>query len=97
MVEGEDNPFNCNGGSICRCMRGDKTGGTGKTAAVGLWTCCVPGLETMGPLPDSGPEVALSPEFDSPVLPAIRPCVCWGGCCWEVCCGVTLANKDEYI
>ena len=95
MLEGEDNPFNCNGGSICRCMRGD--GGEGKTAAVGLWTCCVPGLEVIVPLPDSGPEVDLSPEFVSPALPAINPCVCWGGCCWEVGCGLTLATKDEYI
>ena len=93
MFEGEDNPFNRNGGSIC----GDETGGPGNTAAVGLWTCCVPGLEVVGPLPDSGAEVALSPGFDSPALPAISPCVCWGGCCWEVGCGVTLANKDEYI
>ena len=90
MLEGEDNPFNCNGGSICRCMRGD--GGAGKTAAVGLWTCGVPGLEVIGPLPDSVLEVDLSSEFDSPTLPAISPCVCW-----EVGCGVTLANKDEYI
>ena len=63
---------------------------------VGLETCCVPELEIVGPLPDSGPEVTLSPGFDSPALPAISPCG-WGGCCWEVGCGVTLANKDEYI
>lgn len=74
-------------------MRGDETGGPGKTAVVGLWTCCVPELEIVGPLLGSGFEVALSPGFDSPALPAISPC----GCCWEVCCGVTLANKDEYI
>jgi hypothetical protein len=91
MLEGEGNPFICNGGSICRCMRGDETGGPGNTAAVGLWTC-VPGL--VGPLPDSGPEVTLSAGFDSPALPAISPCVCWG---WEVGCGVTLANKGEHI
>ena len=97
MLEGEDNPFKCNGESICRCKRGEEPGGAGKTAAVGLWTCCVPGLEVIGPLPDSGPEVALSLEFDSPTLLAISPCDCWGGCCWEVGCGVTFVNKDEYI
>ena len=76
MLEGEDNPFSCNGGSIFRCMRGDGTGCTGNTADVGLWACCMPGLEVVGPLPDSGPEVALSPGVDSPALPAISPCVC---------------------
>ena len=81
MLDGEDNPFNCSGGSICRCMGGDETDGAGTTAAVGLWTFCVPGLEVVvGPLPDPGPEVALSPEFDIPA-PAIGPCVCWGSCC----------------
>lgn len=92
MLEGEDNPFNCNGGSICRCMRGDGTGCPGNTAAVGLWTCCVPELEAVGPLPDSKLE-GLSPGFENPALPAISPCVC----CWEIDCGVTLENKDEYI
>ena len=92
MLDGEDKPFNCNGGSICRCMGGDETGGPGIT---GLWTFCVPGLEVIvGPLPDPGPEVTLSPGFDGPALPAVSPCVC---CCWEAGCGLTLANRDEYI
>jgi hypothetical protein len=76
MLDGEDRPFNCDGGSICRSMGGDETDGPGTTAAVGLWTLSVPGLEVVvGPLPDPELEVV-----DNPVL-FMSPCVCWGGCC----------------
>lgn len=71
---GEDNSFDCNGGSICRCMAGDETGGPGTTAAARL---CVPGLDVIvGPLLDPGLEVALSPGFESPAEPVIGPCDC---------------------
>lgn len=86
---GEDNPLNCRGGSICRCMGGEETGGPGITAAG------VPAL--VGPLPDPEPRTAPSPEFNSPALPPIGPCVCWDGCCWEASGGEALVSRDVYI